>query len=431
MAESYTETTYQSWGDRIKDSFRGAIVGLILFVGAFPVLFWNEGRAVLRTQTLEEGEKVVLSIEADEIEWLYDEKLVHLTGKTATDETLSDEKFSVVVENAIKLRRVVEMYQWQEEAHTETREQFGGGSETITTYTYSKQWSSILDDSSQFRRPEGHQNPAYMAVKGETFLAKKVKVGLFFLSKNLLEKMSNYQQLPISPDIFAKMQEKGGTHLDGKEIQLNQNSYYIGDDPSYPEIGDLRIKFEWVQPEVISVVAKQQDSKLLPYKTKAGGEIELFEYGEVTAQEMFERAKMENIIITWFLRAVGFIMMFIGLNLLFEVLKMLAVVVPAIGNIVGILGGIIAFLVALVFSLITIAIAWLFYRPLLGLTILAIAGSLFALILYFRKPEPVKRQFKPTQQENGSFFSEIDVPIKEGGSQKGQPQNVAPTYHNS
>ena len=420
MAESYSETSYQSWGDRIKDSFRGAIVGLILFVGAFPVLFWNEGRAVLRTQTLEEGEKVVLSIEADEIEWLYDEKLVHLTGKTATDETLSDDRFSVAVANAIKLRRIVEMYQWQEEAHTETREELGGGSETITTYTYSKQWSSILDDSSQFRRPSGHQNPAYMPVKGKTFVAKKVKLGLFSLSKNMLKKMSNYQDLPITPEIFAKMQQKGGTLLDGKKIQLNQASYYIGDDPSYPKIGDLRIKFKWVHPEVISVIAKQMGSKLMPYKTKAGGEIELFEYGEVTAQEMFERAKMENIIITWFLRIVGFIMMFIGLNLLFEVLRILAAVVPTIGNIVGILGGLFAFLVALVFSLITIALAWLFYRPILGITILAIAGGLFALILYFNKPEPVKLQSSPSknkpQLKDGSLFSEVDIPIKQVGN---------------
>jgi hypothetical protein len=415
MAKSYTETRYQSWGDRIKDSFRGAIVGLILFVGAFPVLFWNEGRAVLRTQTLEEGENVVLSIRADEIEWLYDEKLVHLIGKTATDETLSDDRFSVVVKNAIKLRRVVEIYQWQEEAHTETREEFGGGSETITTYTYSKQWSSILNDSNQFQHPNGHQNPAYMPVKGETFVAKKVKIGLFTLSKNMLNKMSNYQQLPITPEIFAKMQQKGGTHLNGKEIQLNQASYYIGDDPNYPKIGDFRIKFEWVKPEIISVIAKQMGSKLMPYKTKAGGVIELFEYGEVTAQEMFERAKMENVIITWFLRAIGFIMMFIGLNLLFEVLRMLAAVVPTIGNIVGILGGILAFLIALVFSLITIAIAWLFYRPILGLIILAIAGGLFALILYFSKPKPVKL-LEPNKahkiQEESSFFSEVDIPIK-------------------
>ncbi len=428
MAESYTKTTYQSWGDRIKDSFRGAIVGLILFVGAFPVLFWNEGRAVLRTQTLEEGEKVVLSIEADEIDWLYDDKLVHLTGKTATNETLSDDKFNVAVKNAIKLRRVVEMYQWQEESHIETREQFGGGSETITTYTYFKQWSSILNDSNKFQQPEGHQNPAYMPVKGETFVAKKVKLGLFSLSKNLINQMNNYQQLPITPEIFAKMQEKGVTHLDGKEIQLKQASFYIGNNPSFPEIGDLRIKFEWVKPELISVIAKQMGSKLMPYKTKAGGVIELFEYGEVTAQEMFEHAKMENIIITWFLRIIGFIMMFIGLNLLFEVLRMLAAVVPTIGNIIGILGGIFAFLVALVFSLITIAVAWLFYRPLLGLTILVIAGSLLVLILYFSKPkQSVKLQVPPQQDktklqpkegkndsstDGGSIFSDIDVPIK-------------------
>lgn len=40
---AYTETTTQSWGSRLGDSLKGIIVGIILFIVSFPLLFWNEG----------------------------------------------------------------------------------------------------------------------------------------------------------------------------------------------------------------------------------------------------------------------------------------------------------------------------------------------------------------------------------------------------
>ena len=48
------EVSYQSWFSRIASAFGGMVLGLVLFVIAFPVLFWNEGRAVHRAQDLDE-----------------------------------------------------------------------------------------------------------------------------------------------------------------------------------------------------------------------------------------------------------------------------------------------------------------------------------------------------------------------------------------
>jgi hypothetical protein len=55
-------------------------------------------------------------------------------------------------------------------------------------------------------------------------------------------------------------------------------------------------------------------------------------------------------------------------------LSVMADVVPLVGNIVGAGTGLVAFLVALALSAVTIAVAWLVYRPLLGLALLAVAG---------------------------------------------------------
>ena len=44
--DRFTEVTQQSWFSRITGAVKGILVGLVLFVVSFPLLFWNEGRAV-------------------------------------------------------------------------------------------------------------------------------------------------------------------------------------------------------------------------------------------------------------------------------------------------------------------------------------------------------------------------------------------------
>ena len=45
-----TETTTESWGSRLGNSIKGVLFGLALFIGGFPVLFWNEGNSVKRAR---------------------------------------------------------------------------------------------------------------------------------------------------------------------------------------------------------------------------------------------------------------------------------------------------------------------------------------------------------------------------------------------
>jgi Flp pilus assembly protein TadB len=59
----------------------------------------------------------------------------------------------------------------------------------------------------------------------------------------------------------------------------------------------------------------------------------------------------------------------------------LADVLPILGDLIGIGTGIVAFLIATPVALITIGIAWLFYRPLLGIVLLAAAGGLLFLLI--------------------------------------------------
>ena len=104
--DRFTEVTSNSWFSRIGGAIKGVIVGLVLFVVAFPLLFWNEGRAVTRYKTLKEGGGAVVSVSAESVDAAHAGKLVHVTGKAVTDATLRDPDFGVSAQ-ALKLKRVV------------------------------------------------------------------------------------------------------------------------------------------------------------------------------------------------------------------------------------------------------------------------------------------------------------------------------------
>jgi predicted Kef-type K+ transport protein len=82
---------------------------------------------------------------------------------------------------------------------------------------------------------------------------------------------------------------------------------------------------------------------------------------------------------TWILRLVGAVLMFVGFSMLFRPLSVIADVLPIAGTIVGAGTGLIAFLLTVVLSFSVIAVAWIFYRPLIGipLILVAVAGLVF------------------------------------------------------
>jgi len=161
MSDSYTEVTTESWGSRLMGSIKSVLFGIVLFLAAFVVIWWNEGRAVKTAKGLDEGAALVETIASEPLDVNKDGKLVHLTGAVTTEERLLDQEFAIDV-NALKLRRVVEMYQWKENEKTTEKKKVGGSVEKTTTYTYEKTWSSSLINSDGFKIPEDHVNPAAM-----------------------------------------------------------------------------------------------------------------------------------------------------------------------------------------------------------------------------------------------------------------------------
>ncbi len=372
--DSYTEVSTDSWLGRLGKALTGVLIGLLLLVAGVAALFWNEGRAVTRAKSLAEGLGIVVSVNAYKVVQNNDGRLVHLTGQTSPEGHLQDTQFGLNIV-AVKLRRSVEMYQWVEESESETRKKLGGGTETVTTYRYHKNWSSSLEDSSRFNKPEGHENPLSLPYNSKTLVAAKVTLGAFTLSSALTSELDDFQALPLEtlPEALAPV-----ALLDNGAVYLKADA---DSSPQTPRIGDTRVRFSVVRPQQVSIVARQDNALLEPYRTSVGDEIALLQTGARTAEEMFAKARTDNTILTWILRGVGLLLLLIGFALMFKPLSVALDVIPLLGNVaeMGIL--LVSAIAALVIGCIVIAVAWLFYRPLLGGALLALAvGGVIALV---------------------------------------------------
>jgi len=363
---SHTEYSSESWFDRIKGSFRSVLTGLALFVVAFPILFFNEGRAVKTARSLEEGAGAVVSVPSDKVDAANDGKLVHFSGTATPKGTLEDPLFGISVP-ALHFYRSAEMYQWVEKQKEEKDKKVGGAVEKKITYTYEKGWSAELIDSKEFKEKKDHDNPATLPVPSEELHAADVTVGAFTLPANLIARIDNNDKFPVDEALLAKVSPT----LRGK-LKVHNQTFYLGADPANPAIGDVKISFSVVKPAAVSIAAQQAGNSLMPYKTKAGGNVELLEDGTVTAAQMFQSAQDNNSTLTWILRLLGFLAMAIGLYLVFRPVAVLGDVIPFVGSMLAFGAGAAGLVVSFALSLVTIAVAWFFYRPVLSIVLLVL-----------------------------------------------------------
>jgi hypothetical protein len=374
MANTVSVTTSQSWFSRLLDSIKSVLIGLLLFVVSFPLLFWNESRAVKTARSLAEGASAVVSVAADRVDPGNEGKLVHTSGAVTMTEPVVDPDLGVKAQ-AIKLIRKVEMYQWRENKKSESRKKLGGGTETVTTYSYDMAWLATVAASSSFHEPSGHENPGSMPIASATTVADPVHLGAFKMSREQLDKLNETQPLRVDEPPTGPLTESE------HPLRLVDGGYYRGADPASPKVGDVRIRFEIVNPPTVSTVGVQTGDTFAAYQARAGDTVLLVDAGNHPAAEMFKAAQDANTTLTWILRAAGWFLMFFGLLLTFRPISVFGDVVPLVGGMLGAGLGIFSFLLASALSLVTIAIAWVFVRPLLGISLLVLAGAALALLI--------------------------------------------------
>lgn len=380
MAIQTTKTT--SWFERVGKSFAGIGTGILLVLGMVALLFWNEGRAVQTQRALDEGAGLVVSVPTSAVNPGHEGQLIHLSGPVTTSETLADPGFGITAEG-LRLIRRVEMYQWLESSRTETKKNLGGSETQVTTYSYRQDWSGTPQDSSRFQEVAGHQNPA-MTYRSADFSVDAARLDAFTLDGGIIGRIGGGKPMALRPEQAPVIRSAlGGS----RPVHIVDGAAVIGGSASQPRVGDYRIRYELVPQGVASIVARQVGEGLAAFPTKAGESLLLVSTGSASAAEMFASAASDNALLAWVLRGVGVLLLIAGFSALLRPLSVLASVLPLAGSIVGAGTGFVAAAAGLGVGALTIATAWLFYRPLVALLILALAAALiFGLRRVMRRP---------------------------------------------
>lgn len=423
---AYTETTTQGWGSRMGGSLKGMLTGLVMLAGGLALLFWNEGRAVKTHKALQEGAAAVTEADPERVDESLDGRLIHFSADVKTDRELQDHWFGVRV-LALRMERTVEMWQWHETSRTTTKENWGGSETKTTEYDYEKGWSDDWIDSSKFKVPEGHRNPAQFPVAGRKIMAGKVTAGAYRVPAKWVESMGTLEPAELPPvdtplpedapkgmyrtaqGLYLPANPKPTEARDVVEIRTNRVELVLDDgrkawteeietvtnrveavaatsEPLEPEIGDVRVRLLVALPGMTSFVVKQESGgRLGDWRTSNGRTIRMVQTGEASAAEMFEGAEQGNRIITWLLRLAGVLLTVFGIRSVLAPLAMLAAVVPFIKAILSFGIGMVAWVLGLALSLVVIGVAWLAYRPLVGIPLLAAGIGLVVWLKVGRK----------------------------------------------
>ena len=373
IGESYTEVSSRGWFSRIMGALIGIPIGILLFLGSFVLLFWNEGRSVQTAKSLDDP--------------AHQNALIHVSGKATTDEIIRDPQFPIS-SNALRFAREVKMFQWIETKKTQSRRGLGGGQDHSTEYSYSQGWADHPINSSAFKVQDGHRNPVQWLYQSWSGEAKDVTLGAFRLPTDLVRSINKFEPLLVDEAARVSLPED----LRDK-IRVDNGHFYIGTQGGPPSVGDLSIEFRQVRPTEVSILSAQDGGTFKPYQTNSGDAISRLQLGIVSADAMFKAAERENITLTWAFRLLGFILMAAGMGMVLKPLAVFSDVIPTIGTIARFGNAFLAIGTSLVLSLATIAVGWISFRPAVGISVLALAGLvLFAFfkLAKSRRAEPAK-----------------------------------------
>lgn len=381
---AYQKVTKTSYGGRLKNALGGVVAGLLLLVAGTVLLFWNEGRTAKTTSMLKEAQKVCVELgDISQVNPDMNGKMVHACGFADTGDILTDGQFGISV-NAVKLIRNAEFYQWVEHSSSTTKDKIGGGQETVTTYTYSKEWVSGPVNSSEFEDPDykGINNDVLLKLDDRSWQAQNVSFGAYKLPEALASQMSKRAPLivDLEPEVVdgyeADFHKEFDVAADQSFVHTDGNVIYLGINPGNPTVGDVRISYEKVLPGDVSILAKVVGDSFEKFTSKNGYSLLTLQDGTVGLENMFESEREGNKTMAWILRIVGILLVVFGFRNIFDIITALLKVIPFLGNIAGLGVGIVAWVLGLVWSLVVIAISWVAYRPVLGISLLVAAAAL-------------------------------------------------------
>lgn len=348
---------------RIMHSFVGVLFGVVLFLGSFVLLGWNEYDAVRQTGAITELERIAIAdVSAESVNDANEGRLVHIANAAVSEDELEYRVFGVR-EQAIHLRWNSSIYQWVEEERKQ---------DDRTTYEYHQEWVDQPINSDHFRK-HGYSNTGTKHFQDGSVQATNVRFGAFRLTTDLIRQIDNEQLFPLPPTIVSDVRPRGEVH---------EGIFYTGN-PDNPEIGDELVEVYIVPPrQDVTVMAQQSQNTFQAYRTKVGISKSLLYLGRLSKDQVIAKQRTEAAIRRWAFRALGFILMWVGLALVFGPIRAIFSFIPFVSRLLEGAIGFVTFFFAAGLTMLTIALAWFAVRPILAIVLIVLAA--FALVVAYR-----------------------------------------------
>jgi len=426
MLAQKTTTSSSTKKDDDPYGFGEFMTGCVLIPFALVFLWKNEKKLVTYAKCMDAAQEDCITVDNSSVDEKNNFRLVHTTGKTQNDTELVDNEFAVTAENSYRLTRTVEMFQWQEHHHAKTDSH-------PEHWTYSKGWFTHHIDSSGFRE-SGHENPGNeWPFKSNTIAGQNVTLGQYRLSASQISRLGHSNRKDVAPE--DKMVEATADAMSncGFSAFEARGKYLVAstDDNSLvgDHIGQYRVSFTYDKCDTTTIIAQQMqdDDEVftfrkwnpekihVPYGNSTDAEGDetcgnplccyicmcvnccfsvMFEEvvdratdGKETKESYFESQQELVKQLNSVFRPLGIVATIMGFYMLFApVIKLLAYI-PLVGWLLSSLTAVAAFVFALVvggtMSCLVIAIAWVFFRPLIGIPLLLVVCASIYMIYFY------------------------------------------------
>jgi hypothetical protein len=191
--------------------------------------------------------------------------MARIVGTPTVVEAPRDPEFNLHVDTPVLVRHV-EMFQWREirigdDVH------------------YELDWVDHPLESSRFKDPAGHANPGSFPLEGKEFDAGLVQVGGFSLSKTLLHALPG--SVRITPDVKSLPANLAAS------FSLSDGYLVTSAHPSDPRLGDIRVSWDEVPLQQMTIVARIDGGRLVAASDAADGKGYDVEVGDVSLLDMF------------------------------------------------------------------------------------------------------------------------------------------------
>ncbi len=232
---------YTKTHDKARWAWRA--VGVMALLAALALIAWNEQRPMAYLAAVSRQGAPVLDLgdQGRPGSGLHG-STTRVDGMPRIIDAPYDREFGVRAESPLLVRHV-EMFQWREVT-------VGGQTH------YELDWVDHPVESSRFAKPAGHANPGGFPIQGRQFEAGEVRLGHFRLSQAIVRAFPG--RVAVSPNEKTLPANLAAT------FQRAGDDLITSAKPDVPRLGDLRVSWEAVPVQTMTVVARIDGDTLVP-----------------------------------------------------------------------------------------------------------------------------------------------------------------------